>query len=102
MVDTGGEERTGIGGTCNSVIRPSDRSSTFVIRRSLITPSDSWLADVANPTQVTSRTYGGHQWLYSRPDADKVGTPTCKRTPHCKDSEHGGGHDGTVEGTAAW
>ncbi|RWW72553.1 hypothetical protein BHE74_00019646, partial [Ensete ventricosum] len=28
--------------------------------------------------------------------------PTCKRTPHCKDGKHGGGHDGMVEGTAAW
>ncbi|RWW24957.1 hypothetical protein GW17_00010723 [Ensete ventricosum] len=27
--------------------------------------------------------------------------PTCKRTPHCKDDKHGGGHDGMVEGTAA-
>ncbi|RZS19961.1 hypothetical protein BHM03_00052423 [Ensete ventricosum] len=27
--------------------------------------------------------------------------PTCKRTPHCKDDKHGGGHDGMVEGAAA-
>ncbi|RZR73073.1 hypothetical protein BHM03_00019756, partial [Ensete ventricosum] len=25
--------------------------------------------------------------------------PTCKRTPHCKDDKHGGGHDDMVEGT---
>ncbi|RRT34126.1 hypothetical protein B296_00052363 [Ensete ventricosum] len=27
--------------------------------------------------------------------------PTCKRTPHCKDDKHGGGHDDMVEGTVA-
>ncbi|RZR75589.1 hypothetical protein BHM03_00000002 [Ensete ventricosum] len=27
--------------------------------------------------------------------------PTYKRTPHCNDDKHGGGHDGMVEGTMA-
>ncbi|RRT60555.1 hypothetical protein B296_00043531, partial [Ensete ventricosum] len=27
--------------------------------------------------------------------------PTCRHVPHCKDGEHGGGHDGMVEGTTA-
>ncbi|RZR97724.1 hypothetical protein BHM03_00026961, partial [Ensete ventricosum] len=37
------------------------------------------------------------------PDLTQVRSapPTCKRTPHCKDDKHGGGHDGMVEGTAA-
>ncbi|RWV92186.1 hypothetical protein GW17_00045460 [Ensete ventricosum] len=35
-------------------------------------------------------------WSYSRPDTGKVGTPTCKRTPHCKDDKHGGGYGGMV------
>ncbi|RWW83482.1 hypothetical protein BHE74_00008011 [Ensete ventricosum] len=39
---------------------------------------------------AASQIYGGRRWSYSRPDTSKVGTPTCKRTPHCKDSKHGG------------
>ncbi|RRT44978.1 hypothetical protein B296_00050814 [Ensete ventricosum] len=34
--------------------------------------------------------YEGRQWSYSRPDAGKVDTPSCKRTPHHKDGERGG------------
>ncbi|RRT78816.1 hypothetical protein B296_00013264 [Ensete ventricosum] len=44
--------------------------------------------------------YGG-MWSYSRPDAGKVGTPHLQTHAHCKDDEHGGGHDGMVEDTAA-
>ncbi|RRT33835.1 hypothetical protein B296_00045409 [Ensete ventricosum] len=41
----------------------------------VITPSDSWLVDMVDPTQVTDRTYRGREWSYSRPDAGKVDTP---------------------------
>ncbi|RWW25557.1 hypothetical protein GW17_00010096 [Ensete ventricosum] len=57
-------------------------------------PSHHTLGQLARPRgrpDVGNRpNIRGRQWSYSRPDAGKVGTPACKRTPHCKDSKHGG------------
>ncbi|RRT33848.1 hypothetical protein B296_00056377 [Ensete ventricosum] len=43
-------------------------------------------------SRINHRTIQNPQWSYSRPDTGKVGTPTCKCTPHCKDDKHGGGY----------
>ncbi|RZS02512.1 hypothetical protein BHM03_00032569 [Ensete ventricosum] len=32
----------------------------------------------------------GSKLKFTPPDTGKVGTPTCKRTPHCKYNKHGG------------
>ncbi|RWV76775.1 hypothetical protein GW17_00062508 [Ensete ventricosum] len=53
--------------------------------------SDSWPADVADPTQEANRAQvWGRQRSYGRPDAGKADTLTCRRMPYRKDDEHGG------------
>ncbi|RRT53190.1 hypothetical protein B296_00017790 [Ensete ventricosum] len=82
---------TGDGGAAQWAVGPSTPVYTVLRRsRQVITPSDSSPAHVVDLTQVTDQIYGGRRWSYNRPDTGKVGTPTCKRTSHCKDSKHGG------------
>ncbi|RRT49751.1 hypothetical protein B296_00043840 [Ensete ventricosum] len=59
-------------------------------------PSDSWPANVADPTQVTSRIYRGRQCSYSRPDTGKVDIP------HLQTHVSLQGQQAWREGTTVW
>ncbi|RWW05665.1 hypothetical protein GW17_00031045 [Ensete ventricosum] len=53
-------------------------------------PSSEGVYPTAEGGRIVYEYGSARDWSYSRPDTGKVGTPTCKRTPHCKDNKHGG------------